>query len=175
MWGKIWDIQKVGSEEAFQKLLLPESAEIREIFQQPAILPMTKYPARIYCQMYEFTAKNFGAQAFQEAAAHTAFKDLNASMRFFMKIGSPAFVAKRFPQSWSHYFSAGTFSILKLTSNTMEAALDGAEVYGLGGCQGTIGWTRMALEYAGAKNLQIEHPECAVKGKSRCLLNYKWS
>jgi hypothetical protein len=41
-------------------------------------------------------------------------------------------------------------------------------------CTSSIYWTGSALEYSGAKNLRVDHPECIFKGGSRCYFVYTW-
>lgn len=91
-----------------------------------------------------------------------------------MKLGSPGLTVKGFPGAYKQYFSSGGVRILSSTSNSAEIELTGAEAYGQGVCSATLGWTRMALEYAGAKDIKTEHVECLFHKGKRCLIHYTW-
>ena len=171
---KEWDLTKFGSEEKLNEALKSAPEILRQMHQHATVYPISRYPAAVYAAQYEFVIKQWGPEAFREAAAFCAQRDLSTIMKLFMRIGSPYYIAKRFPHSWSHYFNRGKFTILELTPKSLQGALEGTEVYGPGSCEGTYGWSRMALEYSGAKNLKIEHPECLFKGQPRCLFNYQW-
>lgn len=165
-------------EDGFRSFLAKLSDEDRAPWTSGIILPVSWLPARAYVSMYEAQEALWGSgdgRHFQRAAAAVAFDDLSTVMKVFMKMGSPAFVAKRFPMAWDRYFDTGAFRLLEQGTNTLEASLEGARAYGEAGCAGTIGWSRQALEYAGAKGLHVEHPECAFAGGSRCLLRFSWS
>jgi len=100
--------------------------------------------------------------------------DLGTVMKIFMKVGSPSFVASRFPSVWKNYFNQGGVRILKSIHHELEIVVEGAEAYRRAGCEGTLGWTAMALEYAGAKDLVAHHHECLFQGGGRCLFDYRW-
>lgn len=171
---KQWIMERYGERglEAFYGKFPPE---MRDKLKQGIILPISKLSADYYIKSYEATRELWGPNTFQECAGHVAFKDLSSVMKFFMKIGTPSLTASRFPSAWKHYFSQGAFTILESTSNQLTASLEDAEAYGRAGCEGTLGWTKMALEYAGAKQLKAEHHACRFKGQdSNCLFRYSW-
>lgn len=171
-----WMTRRYG-EAGFDAFLaaLPESE--RELWTSGIILPMSWLPASAYVALYEAQESLWGTgdgRLFQEGAAAVAFDDLNSVMKLFMKLGSPAFVAKRFPTVWDRYFNGGALRLLAIEARAMDAVVENAEGYGKAGCHGTMGWTRQALTYSGAKNLRIEHTECVFEGGNRCLFRCVW-
>jgi len=139
------------------------------------ILPISQVPAVHYSNMYNAFLKLWDEETFQTCAGAVALDDLGTFMRFFMRIGSPGMTFSHFPKAYRQYFNIGEFKILSQDAEAGEAELAGADVYGQGGCSGTLGWTRRALEYSGAKQLKVWHPECRFKGQNRCLLKFTWA
>ncbi|HPB68249.1 MAG TPA: hypothetical protein PLT76_07110 [Candidatus Omnitrophota bacterium] len=175
--GIIRFLRETYAEEGFRKFLdhLPE--EDREVWTGRQILATSKVPAIIYKNAYEAIETLWGkgdGKKFEEVAGVVAFYDLNTVMKFFMKVGSPGFVAQRLPSVWKQYFGAGTARLFHITENQMEIILEGAEEYGAAGCAGTLGWTRAAMKYAGAKNLKLTQKECIRDGAPRCHYVYSW-
>jgi len=173
---KKWIIDRWG-DNGFESFVaaLPDSD--RATWTTALVLPITMVPAASYRHMHEAIESVFGTgdgQVFKEAAAAVAFEDLGNVMKLLMKVGSPAFVAGRFPIAWKRYFNRGVMVLHNQQPKSLEAVLENAGVYGEAGCLGTWGWTAKALTYAGAKDLEAEHPECRFKSGSRCLFTYKW-
>ena len=164
---------EAGLESFIAKLPEPD----RALWTSDIILPMSWLPASAYTSMYEAQESLWGTgdgQLFQEAAAAVAFDDLSSVMKLFMKLGSPSFIAKRFPTVWDRYFSGGRYRVITLGSNELVAEVEDARAYGEAGCHGTMGWTRQALTYSGAKSLRIEHTECVFAGAARCVFRCAW-
>lgn len=175
--GTIRFLKETYGEAGFQKFLDKTPEEDRKVWTEQQILAVSWVPAVIYKNAYETIESIWGngdGKTFEKVAGIVAFYDLSTTMKFFMKIGSPGFVAQRFPSVWKKYFSAGVARILHITGNEMEIVLEGAEGYGLAGCAGTLGWTRAALEFAGAKNLKLTQKQCLRNGDSRCHYVYLW-
>lgn len=144
----------------------------------PEISPVAWWPAQMFDHVYEIVNKLWGKKdpdVFKKGAAFVAFQDLSKIMKMFMKLGSPSTIAGRFPLVWRHYFDTGMVRIINKTTNSISIEIIGAAGYGLAGCTSAIGWTTMALEYSGAKNLKVEHPRCIFNdGHSTCLVQYAW-
>ncbi len=169
-------LEKYG-EQGFKNFLKKTPQEDLPVWTEKRVIATSKIPASVYKNMFDSFECLWGSgdgKKFQAAAAYVAFQDLGSVMKFFMKVGSPSFVAQRFPSVWKQYFSAGEVKIIQLKTNFAEMLLEGASEYGRAGCLGTLGWTRAALEYAGAKNLHIDHSECLFQGRSACRFIFKW-
>jgi hypothetical protein len=158
----------------FEKFVQAFPENERDFWTKSTLMPITKVPASIYCNMYKIISAQLGELVFRTIAATVAFNDLGTFMRIFIKLGTPAFTANSFPGAFKQYFSAGEFKAVNVASHAAEFELLGAEPYGEAGCSGTLGWTRMALEYAGAKNLIADHAECRFHGRTRCVFRYRW-
>ncbi len=157
--------------EAFVKTF-PESE--KEYWLKEKLMPISKVPASAYVNTYKAICAQWDDATFQKVAATVAFNDLGTFMRIFIKLGTPAFTANSLPGAYKQYFSVGEFKVIQVSSHSAEFELSGAEAYGQAGCSGTLGWTRMALEYAGAKNLKADHSECKNQGKKKCVFKYTW-
>jgi hypothetical protein len=173
-WNRLFHIQKLGSEEAFRQALERNAHPSLRTAYSP-VSAITRYPAEIYRCLYDFMLKTFGAvDAFREAAAFCAFNDLGRGMKMLMWLGSPAMTAQKLAAGGQRYFSVGGYQMDNITSKSCRLTERGHTVYGLGSCQGTEGWTRKALEYAGARNLKITHQQCEHQGADACVMLYTW-
>ena len=175
--GIIRFLQEKYGNDGVQKFLDKTPPEDRKVWTEQQILAISRVPAVIYKNAYATMEALWGTgdgKIFEEGAGVVAFYDLNTAMKIFMKIGSPAFVAQRFPSIWKQYFNVGTVRVILLETQKLEMVLEGAEEYGAAGCAGALGWTRAALEYAGAKNLRLTHKECTRQGGTRCHYVYAW-
>jgi hypothetical protein len=172
-----WISEKFGEKEleVFYDKFPPE---MKEKLEKGLIMPISELPASYYIKSYEAANALWSTKEpdiFQRIAAHVAFKDLSSVMKFFMKVGTPSLTASRFPNAWKHYFNQGSFTIVESSSNQISAALENADAYEMAGCEGTLGWTRKALEHAGAKQLKADHYACRFKGQgNKCLFRYTW-
>lgn len=171
-----WMMRRYG-EAGLESFVARLPAPHRALWTSGIILPMSWLPASAYVSLYEAQESLWGTgdgRLFQEAAAAVAFDDLSSIMKLFMKLGSPSFVAKRFPTVWDRYFSGGRYRVITLESNEHVAEVEDARAYGEAGCHGTAGWTRQALTYSGAKALHVDHTECVFRGHARCLFRFSW-
>jgi hypothetical protein len=173
---KIFITEKFGAHEYERFLsLLPE--EDRTFLHDGQLKPISKVPAHVYKTVSEIMVKQIGQgdpSVFYDYAAKVAMEDLNAAMRFFMKLGTPEFTGRKFDGVYSHYFSKGVWSTVESTSKSLVSKLVDTEPLGEGICWGSFGWTKAALKYSGAKNLRTAHPECVFHGGKQCLFTYHW-
>jgi hypothetical protein len=154
---------------------LPE--EVNKYLNENKMMAIAKIPPRVYDLLSKAMVKEYGKGdpgVFQDYAARVAMEDLGAAMRFFMKIGTPEFTGKKFDGVYSHYFSNGTWTTVESTSKSLVSKLVNHQVLGEGICWGSLGWTRAALQYAGAKNLRASHAECVFHGGAQCVFKYEW-
>lgn len=171
---RVW-LLKTHGEAGLEKFLSALPPEDRKLWEDSLILPISWLPARLYRSMFEVEQKIWGNGEFARAAASVALNDLSTVLKVMMKLSSVSTVANRLPSFWGHYFDTGSLTLVSNEPGKVTIAFDvAAQVYGEAGCQGAIGWVGAALQYAGAKNLQVEHPECAFKNASKCVLHYKF-
>ncbi len=164
-------------EKGYKDFLEKTPPEDLPTWEAKQIIAVSLIPAAVYRNMsttFESVWGDREGKLFQEIAGKVAIRDLGSFMKFFMKVGTPSFVAQRFPTIWKQYFTAGEYKIIHSTPNSLEAVLEGTKEYGIGGCYGTLGWTRAALEYAGAKSCHIDHSECLFENQSACRFIYEW-
>jgi hypothetical protein len=166
-------IEKYFFETGFEQVIAQIPEAHREVWSQP-LYPVTRMPADIFRSFAEAVLTLWGDEKFGKIVAELAFADLNAAMRFFLKIGTPSFIAPRFPTIFRQYFSEGDLKILQLDKTSLDMELSNAQAFGRGCCHGTLAWVRMALEYSGAKNMKADHDTCIFKSGTQCLFHYKW-
>lgn len=166
-------ILKYTSETGYQKFLetIPRS---QLSFWGQTIYPIAKVPVEYFRSMAEAVNSLWGIDVFHKIVAELAYSDLNAAMRFFLKIGSPSTIVPRFPYIFSQYFSQGELKVIKLDKNSLDMELIGAEDFGLGCCQGTLAWISMALSQSGVKNLKASHAPCLFAAGKTCYFNFTW-
>jgi hypothetical protein len=162
------------SPEEFETFVKAFPENEREYWTKAKVMPISKIPASMYVNLYKIICTMWSDELFQKIGGAVALNDLGTILRIFIKIGTPSFTAKSFPNSYKQYFNVGEFKTISMTSNSAEFELIGAEPYGQAGCSGILGWSRMALEYAGAKQLTIDHSECLNRGKKHCVFKYAW-
>jgi len=160
--------------EDFERFIKTFPENERDFWTKSTVMPISKVPASLYINTYKAFCTLWSEALFQTVAATVAFNDLGTFMRIFIKLGTPAFTANSLSGAFKQYFNVGEFKIVSVTSHAAEFELIGAEAYGEAGCSGTLGWTRMALEYAGAKHLVADHSDCRYHGRGRCVFRYKW-
>jgi hypothetical protein len=131
-----------------------------EAFDARSIVSTSRVPAAAFRALGEAMIQCFGLEGpggFYIACGSVAVSDLSSYMKVLMKLGTPSFVAQRFPRAWSHYFSDGKLEMGVCASESAEFSVTGAEVYGEPAILGTVGWVRAALIYAGAKRVSVQH------------------
>ena len=167
------------STEIYQEFLSYLPQEDQEYWRNRAFLASSKLPASMYENMHIAFMRLWGkdgAQIFRDVAGKVAFRDLGSVLKILMKLGTPTYIASRFPTAYNRYFDQGTFRIVPPRNGAnLSAVLEDAKAYGVSVCDGCIGWTHQALTYAGAKDLRVEHSICAFKGHPLCEYNYFWS
>jgi hypothetical protein len=173
---KTWLLDEFG-QHGFRKFLSYLSPSERELWDCQKLSVVAWYPAEVYINLYNAIIALWGEKdsaVFRKGAAFVAYQDLSSIMKALMRLGTPSFVASRFPIAWRHYFSAGLVHITASDECSLTMEILDADVYGVAGCEGVIGWTSMALEYSGAKKLVVEHNHCRFKRKSSCIIQYQW-
>ena len=121
MAGLLEWLQRRGDLEAVVAQL-PES--LHPHYEVRAIVSTSRVPARALDELGDEMIRRFGLELFQQSVAQIAEADLGRTMTFLMKLGSPGFVAKRFPRIWRHYFSHGTYEIVSLGKDGEEGGED---------------------------------------------------
>ncbi len=164
--------------DVFDRFLEGLPRDDRTMWSDGLFLATSHLPASLYVNMYDgfqHVWNEAGDARFREAAGAVAFYDLSTVMKVIMLLGTPALVATRIPTVYGRYFSHGEFTLVQPTSEAkLTGELRGADVYGRAGCEGAKGWTAKALTYAGAKDLTIDHVECALAGGHVCRYVYYW-
>jgi len=170
---KNWFVEKKLPED-FERFVQALPVHEQKYWIKSKILPTSRIPASVYINMYKVICAQLNEATFQKIAGTVAFNDLGTVFRLFIKLGTPTFTANAFPGAYKQYFNQGDLSSIKVAAKSAEFELLGAEAYGEAGCSGTLGWTRMALSYAGAKYLRAEQTTCRYRGGERCLFHYTW-
>lgn len=141
------------------------------------LVPVSRVPYTVFDRMYQNGLQPFGGgkgDYFIPAFEYVGERCLNTFMKFFMRLGTPAFVAHSAPLIWSHFFDTGRMVKTAGTPNSVELVAEGGEAYGEGQCYGIIGFGRMAINMSGGKNIRAEHDECVHKGRGRCFFRFVW-
>jgi len=141
------------------------------------LLPVTKVPAPLMDKIYQGIKALFGGgqgDYYAVAYEYVGEQCLNSFMKFFIRIGTPAFVAHNAPLVWSHFFDTGRMIKTAFTPNSVELVSEGGEAYGESLCYAIIGFGRMAITLSGGKNIRVNHAECVYKGKRRCCFKVQW-
>jgi hypothetical protein len=170
---KNWFVEKKTPDD-FKKFVQAFPPAEQRYWGKSKLMPASRVPASVYVNTYRIICSQMDEATFQRIAGTVAFNDLGTVFRIFIKLGTPAFTANSFPGAYRQYFNVGKLNSIRVTPKSAEFELTQGEAYGEAGCSGTLGWTRRALEYAGAKYLRADHATCRYHGGDRCLFRYTW-
>jgi len=169
-------LQERFGEKLFKKwlsILTPEEY----VLVTAKLMPVSRIEAPLYDKLYRHGKMLFGGgtgEYYIPAFEYVGDKCLNSFMKFFIRMGTPAFVAHNAPLVWSHFFDTGRMLKVGGTSNSVELLSEGGEAYGEGLCFGIMGFGRMAILMSGGNNPRISHSECIYKNQSRCFFRFEW-
>ncbi|NTV51584.1 MAG: hypothetical protein HGA76_01020 [Candidatus Firestonebacteria bacterium] len=173
---KKWIMTKYG--EKIYKEFLSKYPDLAVVIERKGLLPVSWLPMKDFNVLANAIIEFFGQGGtanFQEMCKWVAGDALSTTLKVFMKLGTPSFIATAFPGTFAHYFTIGKWTNLLIQSKRVEGELrEDSKDNGPARCMATMAWARGALEYSGAKNLIQLHPECIFKGGSRCYFVYTW-
>jgi hypothetical protein len=97
--------------------------------------------------------------------------NLTGIYKIYVKMTSINGLLKRADQIWKQYFSTGTVKTLLAEPNHFQFEVLDYIPYP-DTCIGVLGWLDMFMEVYKRKGV-ASHPECKLKGHSRCLFDIK--
>lgn len=131
-------------------------------WKRAALVSTSHFPATAIRRFGDAVVKVWGngdPRCLRDVGAFVAFDDLATYLKVAMKLGSPSFVASRFPKIWSHYFNAGSLTVTARDAKRVLVELMDWQPYGDIAAFGAEGWMRAALVYSGAHHVVVEHAE----------------
>jgi hypothetical protein len=137
---------------------LPEDE--RDLWDKGLLVHTARYSATAFSNFGRTAMQQWGRgdpRYLRDIGAFVAFNDLASYMKVMMKLGTPGFIARRFPRIWDHYFSAGALEISEHGDRHLSVEIKDWQPFGELSVFGAEGWMRAALEYSGAKRTSVRH------------------
>jgi predicted hydrocarbon binding protein len=147
------------------------AARLRGIVLATEIIPvyilnvMTEEAARARGERLDAFARRAGREGAADA--------LKGIYRFFAMVMTPGSLLGRASQMWSSLYNRGAMrvetqtdrsAVIKLVDFPSEAA----------GCARVTGWIERMGEMTGAKEVRVQHVQCAAKGAPQCEWTITW-
>ena len=166
-----------GGDEAVVKTLEAISEEARLELSRPLLA--TKYlPFSWLLDLMRAGADHLGGdrrEVFQDMGVHSCEQALTGVYKIFLKVGSPQFILGRASRLFKTYFQGASemrvvgqrrgFSQLEV-----DAFAGGHQDY----CSRLDGYFYTVLRLSGAKDIEMEHDECAYRHGKVCCWTGSW-
>ena len=150
-----WGVSSYGEAE-WQRFVDGLPPPSQPTWQGESVLPTSRVPAVLFAEGAAGYIDRWGKAAYHDATASLATSDLSGYMKFFLRVGTPTFVAKRFPNVVRHYLNVGRGTVETGPGRAHLQMFD-TGAYREGTSEGTVGWCRGALQLSGAKGIEVEY------------------
>ncbi len=133
------------------------------------------YPAGAMLEFDDLAAERFGPEHYEETSAFQAEYDLRFIHRFLLKFTSPLWLLERGAKLWREYHNTGEWRVERgQAPHSLVGTLSNWAIVHAGQCRGNIGFIRRAGQLTGAKDIQVEHPQCRAAGARACVFTASW-
>lgn len=95
--------------------------------------------------------------------------------RVFLKLGSPEFLIRKSSVAWNSYYDAGVMEVVSHSPGSASLNLSGVKIPHRAICGRITGWMERYLELTGARNINLRHTRCTVKGDPREEWEADWN
>lgn len=162
-------------EEGLERLVEQLPPEQRKHLNSPYTLQWTEIEFSV--GVIEAIARAFGRnpqEIARQVGAFSAGNTIGTFYRFLLSTAAPATIVEKFPSLWKTYSNTGEVAECQVEGNRGALVLTGFTDAGLS-CHTLCGFVQKALEMAGARNVQVNHTECAAHGGAKCRFQMTWS
>lgn len=101
-----------------------------------------------------------------------AEQDLTIFHRMFLRMANPAYAAEKVGEYWSRFHTHGRW-VSRRVENGYVGTLSDFESHPIY-CSVLMPYMTRVLELAGARTVQMTHPECVHRGHSACTFTAQW-
>ena len=126
------------------------------------LLVTGSYPFVHFKAMLAALAKVVGQQTAAETARMYEFiadRSLSTIHKFFFRFAEPAFVIKRYPILWQRFFESGEVKVPEAEKGEAQLVFEVPEVFLDRLPPACLGFSKKAVEMAGATNLELQETE----------------
>lgn len=166
-------LEDMYGEDGLKKVLDAGTPELRS-YASKKILDNEWIPDRIGSNLLVTADKLLGRNdtvLIRKVGYWLAKDNLKGIYKIYVKMSSIAGLLKRADQIWRQYFSTGTVKVL--LSEKKHYQFEVVEyIPDVDTCPGVLGWLDAFIEAYKVKGV-ASHPECKIKGQSRCVFDIK--
>jgi predicted hydrocarbon binding protein len=165
------DLDAEQSEQAFRSL----PAEFAERLRRP-VLATECIPVHMLNRLTEEAARAKGEalETFAARAGRAAAQDaVRGIYRFFAPVLTPSALLGKASQMWKALYNQGNMVVERQTPGSVHLRVADFPSE-LAGCSRLTGWIEGMAELTGAKDLQIAHTRCYVRGDPECEWDVTW-
>jgi len=165
-----------GGREAEERVVARLSPEFQEEIQQ-GVLASRWYPIDMFIELNRAMDQEFGTgdlSFIRELGRLVAKAVLSGVYKAFAKPGDPRFLFERAAAIWDQFYDSGKLTIADEGDNAIRAFLEDFAKPAREHCLAVTGWIEGNLEFAGAKEIEIEELRCRARGDDVCEFYASW-
>jgi len=103
-----------------------------------------------------------------------AERDRTFVQGLFLRMASPGWAARMVMEYWRAFHDTGHWTVRKQGERVLHGVLDDLGVYDEAFCYDLTGYVSRVMEFAGAKNARMVHPQCRGRGEAQCVFLLSW-
>jgi hypothetical protein len=162
-------------EDGFKKVMGAISPDAAKVLDSP--YGHEWYPFRHIVEIERTLADTFYAGDYSKLAEFGHFdglRQVGKVYRFLLRMLEPSFLIKQGNKMWRSYMNGGDLQCEIPGPKQFIARLTGYDPLHVAHCWENVGSFRASMEVCGAKQTQVEHTECRLKGAPACVYLGKW-
>ena len=141
-----------------------------------AVIPVGWYSLEMYARLIRAVDAGHGKgdlSMMKDLGRFEAENDIKTVYRLFFRFANPAFIVEKTSDYWKRFHDTGTWLVTR-EDHGVAAVLDGWGCVDAALCKELVAYLTRALELAGAKNVQFEHPKCRGRADPQCIFKGRW-
>lgn len=99
---------------------------------------------------------------------------LSTVYRSFLRVGRPSWAIRGAHLLWGSYFHGSELQVIEARRGFASGRVTGAAATTRALCLTEVGGIAGAIELAGGRDVQVEHPHCRVDGHPECVFELRW-
>lgn len=103
-----------------------------------------------------------------------AERDRSFVKDLFLRMASPSWAVRMVGEYWAEFHDTGRWTVTREGPHLLHGTLEDFGIADEAICQELTGYVSRVMEFAGAKNAVMTHPECRVHGAAACHFKLSW-
>lgn len=103
-----------------------------------------------------------------------AERDRNTVQGLFLRIASPTWAVRLVTEFWGQFHDSGRWTVRREGETTLHGVLEDFGAADPAMCAELCGYIARVMEFAGAQQVVMKHPECRGHGASACHFLLTW-